>query len=83
VVSFDCPTGPRDIIRDGIDGLLVPPRNYHALAEALDRVMGDENERRRLAARAPEVVRRFAIERVMGMWEQILLEPSLPRERIQ
>jgi len=71
-VSFDCPSGPRDIIRDGVDGLLVPPRDYYALAEALDHVMSDEDERRRLAARAPEVVQRFAIDKVMGMWEQLL-----------
>jgi len=42
------------------------------LAEALDHVMSDEDERRRLAARAPEVVQRFAIDKVMGMWEQLL-----------
>jgi GalNAc-alpha-(1->4)-GalNAc-alpha-(1->3)-diNAcBac-PP-undecaprenol alpha-1,4-N-acetyl-D-galactosaminyltransferase len=42
------------------------------MAEALDRLMRDQNERRRLAARAPEVVRRFAVKNVMSMWEQLL-----------
>jgi GalNAc-alpha-(1->4)-GalNAc-alpha-(1->3)-diNAcBac-PP-undecaprenol alpha-1,4-N-acetyl-D-galactosaminyltransferase len=78
VVSFDCPSGPRHIIRNGVDGVLVPPRNVPAMAEALDRLMRDQNERRRLAARAPEVVRRFAVKDVMSMWEQLL--PDSPRD---
>jgi glycosyltransferase involved in cell wall biosynthesis len=74
VVSFDCPSGPRYIIRDGVDGILVPAQNTLALGEALSRLMGDEHERKRLAARAPEIVDRFAIHKIMDMWEEILLE---------
>jgi GalNAc-alpha-(1->4)-GalNAc-alpha-(1->3)-diNAcBac-PP-undecaprenol alpha-1,4-N-acetyl-D-galactosaminyltransferase len=72
VVSFDCDTGPRDIIRHGQDGLLVTPvRDVTALAQALDRLMGDDAQRQRIAARAAEVRERYSMEKILAMWDSL------------
>jgi GalNAc-alpha-(1->4)-GalNAc-alpha-(1->3)-diNAcBac-PP-undecaprenol alpha-1,4-N-acetyl-D-galactosaminyltransferase len=74
VVSFDCPSGPREIIRDGIDGLLVPAQDVDALTTAMDRLMADQEGRRALGRRALEVTERFGIDRVMAMWDSVITE---------
>ncbi|MBK9711898.1 MAG: glycosyltransferase family 4 protein [Kouleothrix sp.] len=76
VVAFDCPSGPREIVRDGVDGVLVPPEDIDALSTALCGLMGDLEARRRIGQRAPEVLERFGIDRVMAIWEQLFQELS-------
>jgi len=71
VVSVDCDTGPRDIIRHGIDGLLVAPGSPDALEAALGALMENSALRRQFAARAAEARQRLSIERVAGMWEAL------------
>jgi glycosyltransferase involved in cell wall biosynthesis len=70
-VSFDCESGPRDIIRDGIDGVLVPSGDVPALATALDNLMNDEPRRDRLRSRATEVQQRFGMSQILELWDQL------------
>lgn len=74
VISFDCKTGPGEIINDGVDGILVPPEDVDALADAMSRVMGDETKRKQLKAAAPKIIERFGLEKVMGMWNDVINE---------
>jgi glycosyltransferase involved in cell wall biosynthesis len=70
-VSFDCDTGPRDIIRHEVDGLLVEPQNAAAMERALDRLMKDEALRARFAERAAEARERFSPDTTIAKWERL------------
>jgi GalNAc-alpha-(1->4)-GalNAc-alpha-(1->3)-diNAcBac-PP-undecaprenol alpha-1,4-N-acetyl-D-galactosaminyltransferase len=71
-VAFDCPSGPREMTRDGQDALLVPAGDANALQDALRRVMSDPLLRRQLGVRAATAVRqRYALATVLSEWDEL------------
>jgi glycosyltransferase involved in cell wall biosynthesis len=68
VISTACDHGPREIITDGTDGILVPINDPQALAKALDRVMARPERREELAAAAQRTSQRYEASAVSTLW---------------
>jgi glycosyltransferase involved in cell wall biosynthesis len=68
-VSFDCPWGPRSIIKNGVDGLLVENGNVKKLAETIIWMIQHPEERQKMANKAVENVQRFKIEQIAEQWK--------------
>jgi len=77
-VAFDCPSGPAEILCNGVDGILVPAGDEDGFAKALDRVMSDESLRRVMAEQAPHIIERFSLGSVLDKWEELFLAAANP-----
>jgi phosphatidylinositol alpha-mannosyltransferase len=73
VVATDIP-GYREVVRDGIDGMLVPPRDPGALAEAVGRILLDGQAARTYAEAGAERARRYSWDHVAGQIEEAYAE---------
>lgn len=74
-ICTDCPAGGAAMmIRDGVNGFLVPVDDSKGLAEAMSRVADDIQLAQRLSKRAKEVVDRFSSESIGRMWEKVVYD---------
>jgi glycosyltransferase involved in cell wall biosynthesis len=78
VVSFDCPSGPAEIIRTDQDGFLVPAGNVERFAVALRSLMAQSELRSRMADSARNVADRFSADTVRREWERVLTSAAAP-----
>ena len=72
VVSFDCDWGPREMVTDGHDGILVRAGDVPALARSLASVLGDTRLRERLGHNAFLTAQQYSLGRVMADWDNLL-----------
>lgn len=74
VVSYTCPCGPKDIINDGIDGLLVENGNEAQLVEKICTIIENEEMRKKMGENARRNVQRFSMESIGRKWEELFDE---------
>lgn len=74
VVSFDCPQGPREIITNGHDGLLVPDGDTDAFGDAVLSLIDHPDELRRLAENGRQTAGRYAIGAVADRWDEVFAD---------
>jgi GalNAc-alpha-(1->4)-GalNAc-alpha-(1->3)-diNAcBac-PP-undecaprenol alpha-1,4-N-acetyl-D-galactosaminyltransferase len=67
-VSSDCRSGPRDLIQNQSEGMLVPVEDIDALEASLDRLMSDTTLCRQLGDAAMSIRNRFARNRILELW---------------
>jgi glycosyltransferase involved in cell wall biosynthesis len=79
VVSFDCPTGPRHVINDAVDGLLVPDGDIGALAAALERLIADPDRRARMSEAALTSAKAYEPLALRRRWLRLFDELSRGR----
>ncbi len=76
IVSFVCKCGPRDVITDGVDGILVPEGDIAGLAAGMKRLMADKDLRYKMGAAAFRNSGRYDKETIMTQWDSLFHELS-------
>ena len=71
VISFDCPSGPSELIIDGENGLLVENQNFEALITAMDKMHIDLEFYNQCKAGAVSSVEKFSSNNVISKWVQL------------
>ena len=72
VVSYDCASGPGEIIHDGKDGILVDPKaGIASLGDAMRILMADGAKRERLGKAAEAVRERYSLPNTLAQWDRV------------
>lgn len=74
IISYDSPNGPRNIITDTYDGVLVHLNDKISFAKKLNELIINECERNRLVSNQPAKVEKFSKKRVMELWNNLVLK---------
>ena len=72
VVAIDAGPSIGRLVRHGTDGLVVRDNSVAGLTAALERLMKNEDERKKCASHAPEVVERFSMQAALQQWDELL-----------
>ena len=73
-VSFDIISGPKEIIRDKVDGILVPPYDREKMAETIEKLICDTSLRKNMAEKAEENLSKFSEKEIMKQWKRLIEE---------
>src|SRR5690606_35737665 len=74
IISFDCPTGPRNIIESGKNGILIEMDNQKSFVDSIVKLTNDEILRSQLVNEGFHTVQKYLLSNVMDIWEDKILK---------
>lgn len=80
VVSTNC-QGASDIIRNGYDGFIVPIDNCQELSNTIEKIITNDELRKRLSRNAREICYRFDINSISKMWEELFITAKYKKQQ--
>lgn len=70
-VAFSCPCGPKDMITNGVDGLLVNNGNYKEMAEKIIQLIEHPDQREKIGMQAQMTAKKYTIEQIAKQWDDL------------
>lgn len=77
IIAFDCPNGPAEIIRDNINGFLVPLNDNTLMINRISQIITDEELRKRFSIAAKKDSLRFAPDNIIESWDRLFKKYKL------
>lgn len=74
VIAFECPCGPKDIIKDNEDGFLIELGNIEQMAEKIEELIVNKEKRKFFGENAKINVQRFSQDKIMNKWKELFEE---------
>jgi len=74
VVSFNCQSGPSEIIENNVNGMLVPDQDLNAMECTLSKLMGNESQKQNLMLQAIKISQKYNLKKIMGCWENLIFK---------
>ena len=76
VVSYDCPSGPADVIDNYENGILVEPDNQNQLFEVMNELMADQSLANALGEKAGLISCQLHVDRILDQWVRVCSSPN-------
>ncbi|WP_339654722.1 glycosyltransferase family 4 protein [uncultured Maribacter sp.] len=73
-ISYNCISGPSDIITNNIDGVLIQDQDIKEMCLKLNQLIGDSSQRKFLRNNTPKSLNKFSIEEIGSQWENLFKE---------
>ena len=73
IVSFNCLTGPSEIVKNNVNGLLINPENVEAMSDKLNILLKDEEKLKEFSNNAQIDIEKFELKPIIEKWENVLI----------